>query len=114
MAASSAIANLAFLLLKETEVEGGCAELGPREDTLRSILTIQDQYKNISFGAYPAEAVLRLLQAISTLIWGDATIIKLAKNRGLNIILARIKDSVSDERVKSLTRDTVEMLYDVD
>lgn len=87
--------------------------MGPREDAVRSILVIEEQFKHISFGLYLPEAVLRLLQAISTLLWGDSTIIKLAKNRGLQQMLLRIKDSVADERVKILSRDTVEMLFDV-
>lgn len=104
------MANLARLFLLETE-EGECAELGPREDALRAIIAGCEPI--LSFGHFSSDAMIRLLQAISTLMWGDATIINMAKSRNLKSILSRIMDSCADERIKSLARDMVEMLFAV-
>lgn len=108
MAAASAIANLALVLLRQTEA-GQVAELGPREDALRAIVTAIEPVS--SFGEYAPHALLRLLQAIATVMWGDATVIKLGKDRGLIGIVNRIKDAVPEESAKNVARDIVEMIH---
>ncbi|VDN58557.1 unnamed protein product [Dracunculus medinensis] len=109
IAAISVIANLALILLQATE--SGLTELGPREDALRSI--IQGIEKIEGYGHICETAQIRLLQAVVTLMWGDTTVIKLAKSRGLNVIVERIKDSIADESGKEISRDIIEMLHTV-
>ncbi|GMT14457.1 hypothetical protein PFISCL1PPCAC_5754, partial [Pristionchus fissidentatus] len=108
VAASSALSNWAFLLLQTSD---SICELGPREDGIREIVKALES--NLSFGQYREDGLTRVLQAISTLMWGDATVIKLAKSRKIVDIVNRIKDAVVDERGKSLCRDIVEMTYAV-
>ncbi|VDK31274.1 unnamed protein product, partial [Gongylonema pulchrum] len=59
--------------LQQTETEK-IAELGPREDVLRVVLKMIDDIS--SFGDHTQDALIRLLQAIVTLMWGDASLIK--------------------------------------
>lgn len=108
LAAATALANWALVLLRQTE-SGKVAELGPREDSLRAI--IQAIENVTSFGDYNQAALLRLLQAIVTLMWGDITVIRLAKGRNIITIANRIKDAVVDEAGKDVARDITEMAY---
>jgi hypothetical protein len=64
LAASSCLANIALILLRQTE-KGVCAELGPREDVLRSIIKLSENI--LSFGDCCEPALQRLLQ-VSTKI----------------------------------------------
>ena len=97
------------MLLKTESKEAGISELGPREDALRSIIsTIRGNDNN--FGTYSPIAILRLLQTIIMLMWGQSTLIYLAMELDLPNILSRIKDAVADEDVKSLIRDSNGMI----
>ncbi|VDK30519.1 unnamed protein product, partial [Gongylonema pulchrum] len=73
LAAATVLANWALVLLQQTETEK-IAELGPREDVLRVVLKMIDDIG--SFGDHTQDALIRLLQAIVTLMWGDASLIK--------------------------------------
>ncbi|VIO94008.1 WD domain containing protein [Brugia malayi] len=108
LAAATALANWALILLRHTE-SGKIAELGPREDALRAI--IQAIGNVVSFGDFNQIALIRLLQAIVTLMWGDVAIIQLAKGRDIIGIVNRIKDAVVDESGKAVARDIIEMAY---
>ncbi|GMR36431.1 hypothetical protein PMAYCL1PPCAC_06626, partial [Pristionchus mayeri] len=108
LAAASALSNWALLLLQTSEK---VCELGPREDGIREIVKTLESH--LSFGGYREDALTRVLQAIATLMWGDVTVIKLAKSRKIVDIVNRIKDAVVDERSKSLCRDIVEMTFAV-
>ncbi|MFH4981306.1 hypothetical protein AB6A40_008015 [Gnathostoma spinigerum] len=110
LAAASALANWALVLLRHTE-SGSVTELGPREDALREItegLRCVDGFSDLT-----QIAQIRLLQTIATLMWGDATVIKLAKSRDICTIVNRIKDALADEMGKTVARDVVEMTYAV-
>ncbi|KAF8361888.1 ufd-3, partial [Pristionchus pacificus] len=108
VAAASALSNWSYLLLQTSD---NVCELGPREDGIREIVKALETH--VSFGGQREDALTRVLQAISTLMWGDVTVIKLAKSRKIVDIVNRIKDAVVDERGKSLCRDIVEMTYAV-
>uniref|UniRef100_A0A8R1XTE8 Phospholipase A-2-activating protein n=1 Tax=Onchocerca volvulus TaxID=6282 RepID=A0A8R1XTE8_ONCVO len=108
LAATTALANWALILLRHTE-SGEVAELGPREDALRAI--IQAIENVVSFGDFNQLALIRLLQAIVTLMWGDVAVIQLAKKRNIIGIMNRIKDAVVDECGKAIARDITEMAY---
>ncbi|EJD73820.1 WD domain-containing protein [Loa loa] len=108
LAATTALANWALILLRHTE-SGKVTELGPREDALRAII---QAIENIaSFGDFNQVALIRLLQAIVTLMWGDVAVIQLAKGRDIIGIMNRIKDAVVDESGKAIARDITEMAY---
>ncbi|KAI6181928.1 hypothetical protein M3Y98_00882200 [Aphelenchoides besseyi] len=102
LASSSCLANIALILLRQTE-KGQCAELGPREDVLRSIIKSTEAL--LSFGDFSEAALVRLLQAIVTLMWGDATVIGLGKQRGISEISTKIKDAVQSDEAKAIARD---------
>ncbi|KHJ83481.1 PUL domain protein [Oesophagostomum dentatum] len=106
LAAASALANWSLLLLKRSEK---VAELGPREDAIRAFVKLCDE-KLTSFGSLSEAAMIRLLQAIVTFMWGDTT---LAKSRNMLTIINRMKDAVVDERGKNIARDIAEMIYAV-
>ncbi|RCN40028.1 PUL domain protein [Ancylostoma caninum] len=110
LAAASALANWSLLLLNRSEK---VAELGPREDAIRAIIKVcEEKYSSFtSFGSLNEAAMIRLLQAIVTLMWGDATVIALAKSRNMLSIVNRMKDAVVDERGKNVARDIAEMIY---
>ncbi|VDN08021.1 unnamed protein product [Thelazia callipaeda] len=108
LAAASALANWALIFLEETEC-GKVAELGPREDALQAII---QAIENIaSFGDFNQTALIRLLQAIVTLMWGDIAVIQFAKGRNIIGIVNRVKDAVVDESGKSIARDIAQMAY---
>ncbi|KAK6732564.1 hypothetical protein RB195_016748 [Necator americanus] len=109
IAAASALANWSLLLLNRSET---VAELGPREDAIREIIKVCED-KVTSFGSFAEVAMIRLLQAIVTFMWGDTTVINLAKSRNMLSIVNRIKDAVADEKGKSIARDIAEMIYAV-
>ena len=71
VAAASALANWSLLLLRKSEK---VAELGPREDVLRAIISKLETVD--SFGDKDEVAMIRLLQAIVTLMWGDKQVIQ--------------------------------------
>lgn len=77
MAATSALANLSLILLRETE-QGDVMELGPREDALRAVISGTENIQN--FGDYSQPALIRLMQTIATLMWGDSSVIKVRYN----------------------------------
>ncbi|KHJ85570.1 PUL domain protein, partial [Oesophagostomum dentatum] len=109
LAAASALANWSLLLLQRSEK---VAELGPREDAIRAFVKLCDE-KLTSFGSLSEAAMIRLLQAIVTFMWGDTTVISLAKSRNMLTIINRMKDAVVDERGKNIARDIAEMIYAV-
>lgn len=53
------------------------------------------------------------MQAIATLMWGDSTVIYLAKSRDVKTIITRMKDAITDENGKGICRDVIEMIYAV-
>ncbi|CAD6198184.1 unnamed protein product [Caenorhabditis auriculariae] len=109
VAAASALANFALSLLRQSQE---CCELGRREDVLRAV--IQEIEPVPSFGDFPPDALVRLLQAIVTLMWGDISIITLAKSRNMAQLAARLKDAAPEESGgKEVARDIVEMTYAV-
>uniref|UniRef100_A0A915Q0D1 Phospholipase A-2-activating protein n=1 Tax=Setaria digitata TaxID=48799 RepID=A0A915Q0D1_9BILA len=108
LAAATALANWSLILLRHTE-SGKVAELGPREDALRAI--IQAIENVVSFGDFNQAALIRLLQAIVTLMWGDLAVIQLAKEKNIIGIVNRVKDAVIDESGKAIARDITEMAY---
>uniref|UniRef100_A0A915EUS1 PUL domain-containing protein n=1 Tax=Ditylenchus dipsaci TaxID=166011 RepID=A0A915EUS1_9BILA len=110
VAAASALANFALLLLKHTE-SGSVTELGPREDVLRAVINTTERV--MSFSDHSPIALTRILQSIATLMWGDSSVINLAKNREMASIINRIKDSVTEESSKNVARDCVEMIHAV-
>ncbi|MCP9261252.1 Phospholipase A-2-activating protein [Dirofilaria immitis] len=110
LAATTALANWALILLRHTE-SGNVAELGPREDALRDI--IQTIENVVNFGDFNQIALIRLLQAIATLMWGDVSVIQLAKRYDIIDVMNRIKDAVVDESVKAVARDITEMAYSI-
>uniref|UniRef100_A0A914RSJ0 PUL domain-containing protein n=1 Tax=Parascaris equorum TaxID=6256 RepID=A0A914RSJ0_PAREQ len=73
LAASSALANFALMLLKHTESEG-IDELGPRENMV--MLAIKTLKNAENFNQYSEATHMRMLQTLVTLIWGDVTLIK--------------------------------------
>ena len=82
-------------------------ELGPREDELSAII---NGLKSIDgFGDFHPVCLVRLLQTIVTLMWGDSAIILIGKNLGISDILTKIKDAVHDDDAKALVRDIVGM-----
>lgn len=109
IAAVSCVANLAFCALSQTEA--GVAELGPREDILRALIKSSEPIQSFSFITQPT--LLRLLQAIVTTMWGDATVIKMGQQRGISEIVQRIKDSVAEEDGKGIARDIYVMTLEV-
>ncbi|CAI4221759.1 unnamed protein product [Auanema sp. JU1783] len=108
IAAVSALANWSFSMLKQSAT---VSELGPREDVLRHLIKVLEAFP--SFGGYSQQALIRLLQTIVTLMWGDSEVISLAKSRSIVSIVNKIKDAVTDERGKHISRDIVEMTYAV-
>jgi hypothetical protein len=100
------LANFTRILLLKTEE--AVTELGPREDALRSIISALKSEQH--FGNYSPISILRLLQTIIMLMWGQSTIIYLAMELDLAKILGKMKDAISDEDVKILVRDAIEML----
>jgi hypothetical protein len=86
-------------------------QLGPREDMQR--MMIVELSKIDQFSDYSQVAMIRLLQTICTLMWGDSELIRLAKHNNVVSLVTRIKDAVVDERAKSIARDIVEMTYAV-
>jgi len=107
IAAASALGNIAESLLQQSE-SGQVAELGPREDVLRAIITGMESTS--SYSGINTTAVSRLLQAVGTLMWGDSTVIGLAKSRDMDSILRRLKDGFSENEVKMLCNDLSVML----
>ncbi|CAA88206.1 Ubiquitin fusion degradation protein 3 homolog [Caenorhabditis elegans] len=108
MSAATALANWSLALLQQSEQ---CEQLGPKEDLLRAILNGIESVD--SFGYLGEDAIIRLLQALVTVMWGDASVIRLAKNRNIAQIAARLKDAVSNDSGKNIARDIVEMTYAV-
>ncbi|VDM62738.1 unnamed protein product [Angiostrongylus costaricensis] len=108
LAATSTLANWSLLLLNRSEK---VSELGPREDAIRGIVKKCETIS--SFGYLSRDSIVRLLQAIVTFMWGDTTVIRLAKSRNLLNIVNKIKDAITDEQGKSIARDIMEMIYSV-
>ncbi|XGW12216.1 hypothetical protein V3C99_013144 [Haemonchus contortus] len=106
LAATSTLANWSLLLLNRSET---VAELGPREDAIRGIVKVCEAID--SFGYLSQDSLIRLLQAIVTFMWGDSSVISLAKSRNMLQIVNRMKDAVVDEQGKNIARDIVEMIY---
>lgn len=98
------------MLLRRTEEEK-VDEMGPREDALKATL---DGLRGVDgFGSYAQPALIRILQTIVTLMYGDSALILIAKQSGVVPIVNRIKDAVADETAKGVARDIVEMTYAV-
>ncbi|KAI1691021.1 PUL domain-containing protein [Ditylenchus destructor] len=110
IAAASALCNFARLLFLKTESDK-FAMLLSRRNVLEVILSVTEKVD--SFRSFPSVALIRLLRAIATLMWGNATVIGLAKNRGILSIVNKIKDCVSDDAVKAACRDIIEMVHSV-
>uniref|UniRef100_A0A914C0W8 PUL domain-containing protein n=1 Tax=Acrobeloides nanus TaxID=290746 RepID=A0A914C0W8_9BILA len=110
LAATSALANLSLILLRETE-QGDVMELGPREDALRAVISGTENIQN--FGDYSQPALIRLMQTIATLMWGDSSVIKLSKDREVATIVNRIRDAVSEDAGKRLALDILGMIWAV-
>lgn len=108
IAAASTIANWSLLLLNRSAT---VAELGPREDAIRGIIKVCEPID--SFGYLSTDSMIRLLQAIVTFMWGDTTVISLAKSRNMLQIVGRMKDAVVEEQGKNIARDIAEMIYAV-
>ncbi|KAE9549992.1 hypothetical protein FO519_006792 [Halicephalobus sp. NKZ332] len=109
-AAGAVLANLSLILWRNTEVLK-IAELGPREDALRSIIrAFENGYK---FDEITEQSLITILQAVATIMWGDASVIRLAKDRNLLKFVNMIKDKVADDVGKGLARDVVEMVHAV-
>ncbi|KAK6029422.1 PUL domain protein [Ostertagia ostertagi] len=106
LAAASTLANWSLLLLNRSET---VAELGPREDAIRGIVKVCEKID--SFGYLSRDSMIRLLQAIVTFMWGDTSVISLAKSRNMLQIVSRMKDAVVDEQGKNIARDIAEMIY---
>ncbi|PIO62891.1 PUL domain protein [Teladorsagia circumcincta] len=106
LAAASTLANWSLLLLNRSET---VAELGPREDAIRGIVKVCENID--SFGYLSRDSMIRLLQAIVTFMWGDTSVISLAKSRNMLQIVSRMKDAVVDEQGKNIARDIAEMIY---
>ncbi|CAL2031372.1 unnamed protein product [Caenorhabditis brenneri] len=106
MSAATALANWSLALLKQSET---VEQLGPKEDLLRALITGIEAVD--SFGFVSEDALSRLLQAIVTIMWGDSSVIQLAKNRNMAAIAARLKDATQNEMTKSMARDVVEMTH---
>uniref|UniRef100_A0A1I7WWF6 Phospholipase A-2-activating protein n=1 Tax=Heterorhabditis bacteriophora TaxID=37862 RepID=A0A1I7WWF6_HETBA len=104
LAAASALANWSHLLLIRSE---SVAELGPREDVIRGVIKVLEAVE--SFGDRSELALIRILQAIVTLMWGDTAVITLAKSRNMMAIVNRIKDAVVDDRESSYR--TISAIY---
>uniref|UniRef100_A0AC35FMY9 Phospholipase A-2-activating protein n=1 Tax=Panagrolaimus sp. PS1159 TaxID=55785 RepID=A0AC35FMY9_9BILA len=109
VASVAVLANISFILWTNTEVEK-VAELGPREDAVRSFIKAFESNFNFDIDQ---SALILLLQSIATVMWGDNSVISLSKNRNLLNFINIIKDKVSDENGKSLARDIVEMMHTV-
>ncbi|ULU03692.1 hypothetical protein L3Y34_016880 [Caenorhabditis briggsae] len=108
LSAATALANWSLALLQQSEK---VQELGPKEDLLRAIV---DKIETVSsFGYISEDSLTRLLQSIVTVMWGDSAVIRLAKNRGLAAIAARLKDAAQGDPCKNIARDIVEMTYAV-
>ncbi|KAI1728465.1 PFU (PLAA family ubiquitin binding) domain-containing protein [Ditylenchus destructor] len=110
VAAASALGNFARLLLLKTESDK-ITELGPREDVLRGIISVTEKVD--SFSSFSSAALIRLLQTIATLMWGDSTVIGLAKNRGILSTVNKIKDCVTEDAAKAACRDITEMVLSI-
>ena len=83
---------------------------GPREDVLCAII---ESTKIVdTFSRLYEPALFRLLQAIVTLMWGDATLIQTGKQRGIVELNRRIKDAVKTEEAKDVARDIFIMTTD--
>ncbi|KAJ1354251.1 hypothetical protein KIN20_011126 [Parelaphostrongylus tenuis] len=108
LAATSTLANWSLFLLNQSEK---VSELGPREDAIRCIVKKCETID--SFGYLSTESMLRLLQAIVTFMWGDTTVIRLAKSRNLVNIVNKMKDAITDEQGKGIARDITEMIYSI-
>lgn len=109
VAAAAVLANISLILWRNTEINK-VAELGPREDAIRAFIKAFET--NFVFDMCE-QALILVLQAISTVMWGDASVIRLAKNRNLISFINTIKDKVADESGKSLARDITEMIHAV-
>ncbi|KAM3720048.1 Ubiquitin fusion degradation protein [Dirofilaria immitis] len=108
LAATTALANWALILLRHTE-SGNVAELGPREDALRDI--IQTIENVVNFGDFNQIALIRLLQAIATLMWGDVSVIQLAKRYDIIDVMNRIKDAVVDESYRLINNKPLVIIW---
>uniref|UniRef100_A0A914XT83 Phospholipase A-2-activating protein n=1 Tax=Panagrolaimus superbus TaxID=310955 RepID=A0A914XT83_9BILA len=109
VASAAVLANMSLILWTNTEVDK-VAELGPREDAVRSFIKAFESNFNFDI-AQPA--LILLLQSMATVMWGDNSVISLSKNRNLLSYVNVIKDKVSDEGGKSLARDIIEMIHTV-
>lgn len=87
MAAASALGNWSFLFLQRSQK---IAELGPREDVLRAIISALESID--SFGDKEETANIRMLQAIVTLMWGDKQVIQV-NNITLKLFLSDCQKS---------------------
>uniref|UniRef100_A0A158R4Z2 WD_REPEATS_REGION domain-containing protein n=1 Tax=Syphacia muris TaxID=451379 RepID=A0A158R4Z2_9BILA len=110
MAAVGALENYAFLL-SQTNIESGVTELGPREDAMKAL--VQSLHESRWSDVCGEITQVHLLKTIGTLMWGDKTTIKVAKNRDVASIVNRIKDSVPSEDGKAVARDILGMIYAV-
>ncbi|KAI1700975.1 PUL domain-containing protein [Ditylenchus destructor] len=108
IAAAYAFCNFARLLLLKTESDKVEAELGSRQDVLEVIISVIEKLD--SFTSVSSTVLIRLLQAIGTLMWGSAAVIGVAKNRGVLSIVNKIKDCVTDDVAKAACRDITEMV----
>ncbi|KAL7070899.1 hypothetical protein ACQ4LE_009669 [Meloidogyne hapla] len=108
ISSATALANFASILLKNSEAKSNVTELGPREDILRSIISVlkkENIYSNFSI-----IALFRILQTIIMLMWGESTLIYLAIEHDFSSILKQLKDGVSDDDIKCLIRDVEGMI----
>ncbi|KAI1706669.1 PUL domain-containing protein [Ditylenchus destructor] len=110
VAAASALGNLARLLLLKAESDN-MAMMESRENVLKQIISVTEKVD--SFSSFSSVALIRLLQAIATLMWGDATVIRLAKNRGILSIISKMNEGLADDAAKAACRDVIEMILSV-
>ena len=97
------MANISHVLYRNTEVDK-VAELGPREDAVRSFIKAFET--NFNFDICEPALVL-VLQAIYALIWNDNSVILLAKNRNLIKYVKIFKDKVADSVSKDVCSDLI-------
>lgn len=109
IAASSGLANISRHLLMSAEKGEKVTELGPREDVLTEIV---DGLKNTNnFGDFSSIALIRILQALVTLMWGTIDIIRVGKNCGVVELVNKIKDALHEETGKLLVQDIIQMTF---
>lgn len=109
-AAVSVLSNLSLMLWNNTEVLK-VAELGPREDAMRSVIKAFEN--NFNYDYMTPQTLIQMMQAIGTLMWGDASVTRLAKGRNVLRYITILKDKISEDDGKELARDVIEMIHAV-